>query len=235
LWQTLVRVCYWLWLFAGTFLLSAAWTKPKWAQLELLDVLLPIATIVLCRYWARGSCFPEQPAWHACQIEAPVLDEAQFQSALPTFSAIFREHERQREATEKKTSKVAERIQQLAERTRICTRQEWEEEHLPQLDNIGSHLRSVEQCCLCMSDVAMDDQVRGLACGHAFHLSCVAEWFMRDSTFELSCPLCRVPLHEQQSFKRLDANTFTEEVQERSFIDGAEVQKPAPEAEASQM
>merc|ERR1719414_722402 len=97
-------------------------------------------------------------------------------------------------------SKVEQRIQQLRDRTRICTRKEWEQERLPWLEGVGTELRSADQCCVCMSRIGICEQVRGLACGHAFHLPCVAEWFMRDPTFELSCPLCRLPLNEQKSF-----------------------------------
>jgi len=102
---------------------------------------------------------------------------------------------------------IAERIQQLSERTRICSRRVWEESYLPELrgaDGAEKMRSSLSQCTICMSSIAMADQVRGLACGHIFHLPCLAEWFMRDRTFGLSCPICRAPLAEQERFRDWD-------------------------------
>lgn len=97
---------------------------------------------------------------------------------------------------------VEERIRQLSERTRICSRRVWEEVYFPELRKEDEDAKpDLEVCCICMSDIAMSDQIRGLACGHIFHLRCLAEWFMRDRTFELCCPLCRVPLPEQRRFQ----------------------------------
>lgn len=99
---------------------------------------------------------------------------------------------------------LAARIRQLTERTRICSREVWEEVYLPQLrGECGAALMksAMTQCCVCVSDISRHDQIRGLACGHIYHLNCVAEWFMRDPTFELSCPLCRIPMSEQRRFE----------------------------------
>jgi len=88
---------------------------------------------------------------------------------------------------------LEERIQQLEKATRICTLAEWEATYslsMPSLNHCSS-------CSICLSEINPDSLVRGLACGHVFHLGCVAEWFMRDQSFELSCPLCRKSLSEQ--------------------------------------
>lgn len=111
---------------------------------------------------------------------------------------------------------IVERIQQLGERTRICSRQVWEEKYLPQLRGTSAANRmksAMTQCCVCMSDIGMQDQVRGLSCGHIYHLHCVAEWFMRDPTLELSCPLCRVPMSEQRRFEEVAAECQHQEHQ----------------------
>lgn len=95
---------------------------------------------------------------------------------------------------------LALRIQQLEQRSRACTRLEWEQRWLPQLPprtRTSTTSAASGTCSVCMDEIAMDAQVRGLACGHVFHLQCLAQWFMRDSTFELCCPLCRVSLSEQ--------------------------------------
>lgn len=92
------------------------------------------------------------------------------------------------------------RVDQLSQRTRICSRQEWEDNYLPKLlgRDGAEKLRSATcSCCICLADIEADAQVRGLACGHIFHLHCLAQWFMRDQTYELCCPLCRLPLSKQ--------------------------------------
>mmetsp|Transcript_32929 Transcript_32929/g.94577 ORF Transcript_32929/g.94577 Transcript_32929/m.94577 type:complete len:284 (-) Transcript_32929:304-1155(-) len=97
---------------------------------------------------------------------------------------------------------IAERIQQLSERTRICSRKVWEESYLPGLRGAegAEQMRpAMAECCVCVSSIEMEERVRGLACGHIFHLPCLAEWFIRDRTFTLCCPLCRVPLSDQDS------------------------------------
>lgn len=102
---------------------------------------------------------------------------------------------------------ITERIQQLGERTRVCSRRVWEETYLPDLrgqDGAEQMRASMSQCSICMSSIGMSEQIRGLACGHIFHLPCIAEWFMRDRTFELCCPLCRVPLSQQGTFRDWD-------------------------------
>ncbi|KAF2033064.1 hypothetical protein EK21DRAFT_98394 [Setomelanomma holmii] len=42
-------------------------------------------------------------------------------------------------------------------------------------------------CAICLDNFAEDARVRGLRCSHAFHASCLDEWFARFNEF---CPLC---------------------------------------------
>mmetsp|Transcript_109814 Transcript_109814/g.309638 ORF Transcript_109814/g.309638 Transcript_109814/m.309638 type:complete len:224 (-) Transcript_109814:216-887(-) len=92
------------------------------------------------------------------------------------------------------------RVEQLGERTRICTRAAWEDAFLPALlgEEAAEAMRSsCHICSICMSSLSRSAQVRGLACGHLFHIACLAEWFMRDRSLYLCCPLCRLPLSQQ--------------------------------------
>jgi len=122
---------------------------------------------------------------------------------------------------------VAAKIQQLNERSRICTRRVWEEMYLagalrskrvvatPAHDGTSGEDAAVEEveelrpaadgpssseCCICLGAIGMNERVRGLACGHVFHLPCIAQYFVQDTSFELCCPLCRVPLAKQGQF-----------------------------------
>lgn len=99
-------------------------------------------------------------------------------------------------APEQPNPLLQDRIKQLEECTIICTREEWENEHRVRLDGAAC-----SECCICMSNIERDAQVRALACGHIFHLLCVAEWFMQDKTFELRCPMCRKALSQQSRLK----------------------------------
>lgn len=218
----MLRACHRLWLLAGAFLVLAAWMRPfrlsGWVRRGVHELMLPLAIAALVRCWMRLWCFPEPPAVRAewVQVPATVLDGDEppdaavlsamlrtrvGQAAYQEWQAAHAASAQQREQPKGPPSKVAERTLQLNERTRVCSRLEWEEEYLPRLFGVGREQGSLDQCCLCMSDMAMSDQVRGLACGHAFHLHCVAEWFMRDPTFELSCPLCRMTLSEQKTIE----------------------------------
>eukprot|EP00927_Polykrikos_kofoidii_P056310 TRINITY_DN50462_c0_g1_i1.p3 TRINITY_DN50462_c0_g1~~TRINITY_DN50462_c0_g1_i1.p3 ORF type:complete len:134 (+),score=15.44 TRINITY_DN50462_c0_g1_i1:210-611(+) len=92
---------------------------------------------------------------------------------------------------------VVERIRQLEERTRVCSRKDWEEACLPGLLAPGCACGDAATCSICLADIGDDERIRGLACGHAFHIQCIAQWFMRDQSLELCCPLCRRSLSEQ--------------------------------------
>lgn len=48
-----------------------------------------------------------------------------------------------------------------------------------------------EECVVCLGELEDDDMVRLLPnCKHAFHLSCIDQWFAAHA----SCPLCRSPI-----------------------------------------
>lgn len=96
---------------------------------------------------------------------------------------------------------MQDRLQWLNEKTRMCTRREWETVFVPTLppnnQNASASIRG--ECSVCKENIGMDQQVRGLACGHYFHMECVGEWFVSDRALNISCPLCRVPLEQQPS------------------------------------
>lgn len=96
---------------------------------------------------------------------------------------------------------IDDRIRWLGERSRVCSRAEWESYWVPTLprNSQTAAASTAGSCSVCMENIAMDAKVRGMACGHYFHLDCVAEWFARDQSFEIACPLCRTPLAQQPS------------------------------------
>lgn len=93
-------------------------------------------------------------------------------------------------------AKVQEKIRLLQERTRVCTKCEWEETYMQRLNGASPQ----DQCSICQGSMNPNDKIRGMACGHIFHFSCLGDWFMADRSFELSCPLCRSPLASQGRF-----------------------------------
>ncbi|KAK9477852.1 hypothetical protein V1514DRAFT_98033 [Lipomyces japonicus] len=47
---------------------------------------------------------------------------------------------------------------------------------------------SGDSCAICIEQLEDDDNIRGLACGHAFHSSCIVPWM---TTRRACCPLCK--------------------------------------------
>ncbi len=45
-----------------------------------------------------------------------------------------------------------------------------------------------DSCAICIDTLEADEDVRGLACGHAFHASCIDPWL---TSRRASCPLCK--------------------------------------------
>lgn len=93
---------------------------------------------------------------------------------------------------------VEERIRQLEQRSRVCCRSEWESvwlKDLPHNSRIAAAATS-GTCTVCMDSIDSDAMVRGLTCGHYFHLDCLANWFMADRSLDICCPMCRLSLVE---------------------------------------
>lgn len=46
---------------------------------------------------------------------------------------------------------------------------------------------SVEECCICLVEMAADTEVTVLPCNHIFHGGCIVDWLRIKNV----CPLCR--------------------------------------------
>eukprot|EP00930_Biecheleria_cincta_P076917 TRINITY_DN6414_c0_g3_i1.p1 TRINITY_DN6414_c0_g3~~TRINITY_DN6414_c0_g3_i1.p1 ORF type:complete len:183 (+),score=16.31 TRINITY_DN6414_c0_g3_i1:147-695(+) len=103
-----------------------------------------------------------------------------------------RHRERPNDLKSKQRSTLVERVtRQLNQSSCVCSLSDWEECY-------SAFPRCTEtSCCICLSDIDGFSRIRGLGCGHVFHLACISEWFMQDKSLELACPLCRVPLAKQ--------------------------------------
>lgn len=51
---------------------------------------------------------------------------------------------------------------------------------------LGSSMQA-DACSICIEGFHVGDSIRRLACGHAFHISCIDLWLVRQA----SCPLCK--------------------------------------------
>lgn len=47
------------------------------------------------------------------------------------------------------------------------------------------------ECSICLDAIQADAQIRGLSCGHAFHVICVDKWLLERSA---CCPVCESAL-----------------------------------------
>lgn len=104
---------------------------------------------------------------------------------------------------------LEERLRQLEASSHICTRAQWEELHVPRLPpDAAAGSRACARCVVCMTDIAPNERIRGLACGHYFHVGCVGRSFLEDTSGEMRCPLCRVPIHEQRALPVIDHSEF---------------------------
>jgi len=45
-------------------------------------------------------------------------------------------------------------------------------------------------CCVCLSDIVLNEETLLLPCGHMFHPKCINDWFKNNNT----CPVCRFEL-----------------------------------------
>lgn len=71
-------------------------------------------------------------------------------------------------------------------------------------------------CSICLNDITRETGVATLACGHSFHISCIAKW---SSTPETStCPMCRHRLGEMESTAPLPTIAEGEEDEETEVV-----------------
>eukprot|EP00930_Biecheleria_cincta_P068770 TRINITY_DN56608_c0_g1_i1.p1 TRINITY_DN56608_c0_g1~~TRINITY_DN56608_c0_g1_i1.p1 ORF type:complete len:257 (-),score=38.38 TRINITY_DN56608_c0_g1_i1:320-1000(-) len=107
-----------------------------------------------------------------------------------------RQQEHPKDVKPKQRSTLVERTRQLEQSSCVCSMANWEECY-----SMLPHCAET-MCCICLAGISEDSRIRGLGCGHVFHLECVAEWFMKDKSLELACPLCRVPLAKQPPIEK---------------------------------
>lgn len=43
------------------------------------------------------------------------------------------------------------------------------------------------ECSICLDDIETDN-IKKLACNHCFHIDCIDQWLLRETT----CPMCRI-------------------------------------------
>eukprot|EP00929_Paragymnodinium_shiwhaense_P034300 TRINITY_DN18687_c0_g1_i1.p1 TRINITY_DN18687_c0_g1~~TRINITY_DN18687_c0_g1_i1.p1 ORF type:complete len:267 (+),score=34.70 TRINITY_DN18687_c0_g1_i1:123-923(+) len=159
----------------------------------LVSLALALQFVVLLLFCVRVAVEPLEPDEAAAAVEGGAEDDANA-------------HRSEKEVT----ILVAQRIQQLAERSRICTYSDWKEKYVPSMawsadkSPCKCKHQQPQQCAcpVCLVDFADEDRVRGLSCGHIYHVHCVAQWFLSDKSFELPCPLCRRSIAEQDPMQR---------------------------------
>jgi hypothetical protein len=53
---------------------------------------------------------------------------------------------------------------------------------------------AMDECCVCVDDIHLGDEMAVLRCSHWFHKGCVSAWLAEHKT----CPICRQPVEAQQ-------------------------------------
>lgn len=64
-----------------------------------------------------------------------------------------------------------------------------------------------DTCAICIDTLEDDDDVRGLACGHAFHAVCVDPWL---TSRRACCPLCKADYYTPKPRPEADANAVAQ-------------------------
>ncbi|KAJ5972649.1 Zinc finger RING-type [Penicillium vulpinum] len=64
-----------------------------------------------------------------------------------------------------------------------------------------------DSCAICLDIIEDDDDIRGLACGHAFHASCVDPWL---TSRRACCPLCKADYYVPKPRPQAEAQSATD-------------------------
>lgn len=61
-----------------------------------------------------------------------------------------------------------------------------------------------DTCAICIDVIDDDDEIRGLSCGHAFHVSCLDPWL---TSRRACCPLCKADYYTPKPRPEAESNT----------------------------
>lgn len=66
---------------------------------------------------------------------------------------------------------------------------------------------NTNECSICMEELAKTTGSSTMACGHCFHIGCLARWLTKNET----CPYCRHEANEHERFQELADDDSEEE------------------------